>query len=427
MRRFFSFVADYGYKVSLVLVVFTLPFSIRLNSYAIVLLALSFLLEGNWNAKWRSLIGNKFAVLLIGFFLFNAFGLLYTLNIKQGLFELEKKISFLIFPIVIAASSQIDSKLLINTLRYFVIACLIASLICVVNASYQAYNSDFSYFYYHKLGSPISIHAVYFSLYIGVCVITLQWNLLTEWSTLKPRSRITRLIGVIYFIVFLILLSSKTILVAVFLILMYVFLKYIFKIFKPRIGVAILVLLVGLFVLPIILIPNVNGRFVEMIDDKMNQRNPLFLDDYRDYHFTGGAIRLAIWKMTIEILREENAWLFGVGTGDSQDLLTAKYISKNVYPGDETHEGFMHYNTHNEFFQVLLTTGIIGLIWFVMILVMLFKTAVNSHEYLVLLILLIFVSFCFTESTLSAQKGIVFFSLLTSLYMATSRRHVIVS
>jgi O-antigen ligase len=151
----------------------------------------------------------------------------------------------------------------------------------------------------------------------------------------------------------------------------------------------------------------------------------LFLNDYQGYHFTGGNIRLAIWKICIEAVNAENAWIIGVGPGDTQTILTKRYIEKNIYPGDEIHEGFLHYNAHNQFLQYYMSLGIIGLGFFIIILGFLVVTIFTKANITAGCISIVFLSFCFTESVMERQKGIVFFTFFSCLLVAKTSTKVV--
>lgn len=407
------------FLVSAALVVCTLPFSIRLNSLSLVLLGVVYVLEGEWQAKYQRLIRNKLALLFIGLYVIHLIALIYSSNIRQGFMELEKKAGFVVFPVIFATTSYLNGRMVVKLLYCFVASCLMAAIICIVNGLYFYFRGDSTYLFYHNLGAVIKFdHAIYFSFYIALSIFILLIYLKKKWERLSffEKTLITALI--VFFFIFLILLSSKMIIAAVFVLLIFVRLHIRFRQKDILTGVLALLASVTILLSVIFTVPNIRERFkVAFIADR-EQVNPLFLDDYYLYHFTPANIRLAIWKLTIEIMKEENAWLLGVGTGDSQDLLTAKYVEKHVYPGDPTlgTYGFHHYNAHNQFLQFFLMFGIIGLAWFVAILWILFKKSVINGEASILFFLLVlFTAFCLTESVLHVQKGIVFFLFFSSL------------
>jgi O-antigen ligase len=169
----------------------------------------------------------------------------------------------------------------------------------------------------------------------------------------------------------------------------------------------------------------INGRFNEVVTE--NYKEVLSSDDYRYITFTGGTIRLAIWKSIIEILNYDRAWLLGTGIGDTQNKLTKHYRKKNIYPGDEVlgFKGFLHYNAHNQYFEFLISTGLFGVMLFLIWLIVLFYKAIRTQktEWICFLILMCF--FFITESALNAHKGVMLFMLINSLYNANREEKVV--
>lgn len=404
-----------------ILVVLTLPFPILLNSYLIFLFFICWLLSGQWKVKTDSFLKNRYAFLMIGFYLIHIAGFFYSTNSADGLMDLEKKMSFLVFPIVFFSGFPFSDRFVFKVLHCFVASCFVASLICILYASYQWMGGDSSYFFYHKLGQILDFHAVYFSMYIGFALLFLVHSLLVQGKTFSVRKKLIYALLQLFFIGMLILLSSKTMLVLVFSLLAYLGFSLYGLPGQTRLKVAFVTVFLAVLFFVAFLIPNVRSRFKEIIVDEYSQTNPLFLDDYAGYHFTGAAIRLAIWKTAFEIIKEQKAWLLGVGIGDTQDLLTAKYHAKHIYQGDELHEGFMHYNAHNQFIQFLLAVGLAGLIWFVIIMLELVRIAKSRKDILLLLFVILFAGFCITESVLCRQKGIIFFTFFSCLMVANSQ------
>lgn len=403
-----------------IMVAVTLPFSVKLNGASIILLSLVWLLEGQWKLKFERLRHSKVAILFILFYFVHVAGLIYTENIEQGFDELEKRVAFVIFPVIFSTTSYLDRIAIQRILTSFVVACLIAALICVGYGLYFYFQGNPEYLFYHKLGTAINFtHAIYFSFYIGFALFILLTGLRASWTNLSPFRKSAGVSVVCFFIVFLILLSSKTLIPTV-LLLVVIFLG---SILVKRIGrwksVAVLIPLLAVAATLVIKIPNIRDRFKDVFVDKYEQPNPLFLDDYLYYHFTAGAIRLAIWKMSVGAIDDRGAWLHGVGTGDSQDVLTETYIQKHVYPGDQQLgvKGFLHYNAHNQFMQFLVMFGLLGLSLFIYVMLVLLRIAFK-HSTLFLFFLILFTAFSLTESTLHVQKGIVPFMFFSSLFAA---------
>lgn len=68
--------------------------------------------------------------------------------------------------------------------------------------------------------------------------------------------------------------------------------------------------------------------------------------------------RLGIWYSGMQVLKEDNQFLFGVGIGDVKDLLKEKYEQNRLSP--EIIQSNSH--VHNTYLQALLETGIPGLL-----------------------------------------------------------------
>ena len=104
-------------------------------------------------------------------------------------------------------------------------------------------------------------------------------------------------------------------------------------------------------------------------------------------------------------------WIFGVGPANVQkelDNCYSAYTYRNQY--DDFNK--KTYNTHNQYFDVLLKFGIFGLLFFI---VFLFWGINYKSEYYYIFLLLIFFSML-TENILNRQVGIVFFNFFNCLF-----------
>lgn len=401
------------FEAIVLLIAVTLPFSIALNSFSIVLLVINWLTLFNPKFTVKAISGKPIPLLLICIYLLHLGSLLYSDNIQSAFFDLEKKFSFLVLPIVFFSSVSINMTFLKKVLWWFSWSCLTASIACIAFATYRLANGDSSYFFYHELGSLFDIHAGYFSVYVFTAIFVQLDYVVSKWNDLNTKRAIVFSVTILFLIGFLILLSSKTILLVL---LIFPFLILFGKAIKPKLKILIVLSIPIIITSVIFLIPSIKQRFSDVLIDEYHQTNPLLIDDYSGYHFTGANIRLAIWKICVKIVNSEEAWIFGVGSGDSQDLLTKTYREKHIYGGDDLHEGFLHYNAHNQFFQFYVSTGIIGLTLFLALLYKLLIKAYKNRALVLFASFIVFSIFCLSESALERQKGIVYFSFLASLF-----------
>lgn len=155
-------------------------------------------------------------------------------------------------------------------------------------------------------------------------------------------------------------------------------------------------------------------RFSEL---KNTDLKVLRQDEFRyDTPLNGITFRLLLWRFAGEIMVDENAWLTGVGIGSRQEILNDYYLNYGVYTGnpDLGDKGYLDYNFHNQYLEVMTGTGLPGLILMLLIIISIFIA--EKHRLLFpIAVYIIVMVFFMTESVLERQAGIVFFSLIWTL------------
>ena len=101
----------------------------------------------------------------------------------------------------------------------------------------------------------------------------------------------------------------------------------------------------------------------------------------------------------------------GVSVGDAQTDLNQKYISENMYIGspERGDKGFIGYNTHNEFLEALLQSGIIGLFLFILISWSLVKMIWQKKRAELSFVTILLMIYSFTESVFESQYSLFIF------------------
>jgi len=118
--------------------------------------------------------------------------------------------------------------------------------------------------------------------------------------------------------------------------------------------------------------------------------------------------RFLIWKSAIKIAGDKP--LIGVGIGDARNELTKEYISLGK---EEMIKERL--NAHNQFLEVLLESGITGLIFFLTIFVLMFYIAVKDRNLVYGTFTILVFMFFIIESILYRFAGVSFFSLFSFL------------
>lgn len=350
-------------------------------------------------------------------FLLQLIALFYTINIQEGWNNVRVKTGLLITPLAILLFSGLGITTRKKLLSHYCLLLVAASLYCLFISflTFQETNNA-SPFFYHELASPINQHAVYFSVLILIGIIVL-----TE-SIIKKDFRFTRLVHIgllIYFSGFLFLLSSKLVIAFYIIYLVYHFLNLLIKNKLTRATIA------GSFALSAIIISllfvtrnPVSERFNDVLkgDIEIITQENFTEGDY----FNGLQFRLLQWRFVAEILTENKRWWPGVSPGDAQTLLNKKYLSKNMYAGDPVRKdgGYLLYNTHNQFLEILLQNGVIGLCVLLWICFSLLKMMLEKRNRATSFIILLLIAWLFSESVFETQYGIVIFTFFP-LFMYT--------
>ncbi|KPM30957.1 O-Antigen Polymerase family [Croceitalea dokdonensis DOKDO 023] len=137
---------------------------------------------------------------------------------------------------------------------------------------------------------------------------------------------------------------------------------------------------------------------------------------HEDWTYQGLALRLMNWECSWSVAKKN--FFYGVGVANVQQELDSCYLEKKFDSilWFQKNQG-SKFNSHNMFLQTLVSSGVIGLILFVLSIGMLFVLALKQKN---LLLQIFLISFCLqglTESLLYREKGILFFAFFCSLLL----------
>ena len=229
---------------TLVLFTISLPLPIAFSSiFTIVLFVVGF---GNiWDKKIN--IGAYFSsrrnILLLIIFFCLLFSVLYSNDKKNAMKGILAAVPLLTLPFSLIGIRQLSTKQITILKKIFVFSCLIISIFYFIKTGFRIGLFDGSYkfkpvstayrshYLVHNLTyrqlTP-SIHAVFFSLYLAVAVLLIIF----EFEYKSKLSKILHGLMILYFAIYLMLLTSATINFALYsFIIATVFFRYSFK--KP--------------------------------------------------------------------------------------------------------------------------------------------------------------------------------------------------
>tara|TARA_R110001583_G_scaffold421_7_gene3997 strand:- start:1112 stop:2308 length:1197 start_codon:yes stop_codon:yes gene_type:complete len=121
--------------------------------------------------------------------------------------------------------------------------------------------------------------------------------------------------------------------------------------------------------------------------------------------------RYYIWNCGYNIIIENSDYLIGKGFVKVNNQLKTCYSSRKDFMDKKQQNYFVrrNFNTHNQFLNFFLSTGILSLFLFVLFFVFWFKKDYKNY-YVCILIFAIFL-FCLVENVLSRQMGVELFAL----------------
>jgi O-antigen ligase len=392
------------YYVLCLLVTATFLLEGYLHSYTIGLLVLTWIGIYRFQFKWDKDL--KVALFYAGFYGLHVMGTLWSDNMPTVTHDLESKASILALPLIYIVFTSLSQRQVEGILTLFVGVVLTAAVWTLGKATgIYLKTGQTDQFFYHELGGLINMHAIYMSMYVCFAIlILLQW-LVSVWDKHGGLwLQISLIVTVFFLFGYNILLSARMPTLALCLVVFAGILKVFYDRRGLATGISIIVLTSGILIAGILLSPVNKQRYKEAFNGQS-------VDASRDLQ-DGRTLRLMKWDCCLDILKDN--WLLGVGTGDIQDNLDQCYKAKKyTYLTDQDR----HYNAHNQYFQTWLGLGIVGLLWFVALLIYPMYAAWQRQYYLHLGFIVMFAIVCTTESTLPVHKGVVFFMFFSMVLL----------
>ncbi|HMK18626.1 MAG TPA: O-antigen ligase family protein [Chitinophagaceae bacterium] len=481
-----SIYSDYVLFPCLILFVISFPLPIAYNSILTILFSIVFL-AGIRNLKnnIRLYFSNISNILLLIIFLSLLVSVLYSDDKKAAMKGILVALPLLSIPLCSTLITNLSSRQIHTLKKAFVFSCFIISVIYFIqttiriglwDGSYKLQTGPVGYrspylvynLTYHQL-TP-SIHSVFFSLYLAVAVLIIIFGF--ERQTLIKK--ILQRLLVLYFLVYLVLLTSASINFGLYSFLAgSIFSRYSFKKLSHYLlffGVIIIGTAITDYLLIVKYIGPDIGNIVYQFDSaSINQK---ILNSYfvvisasavaitikliikkNNTLILAGLILLAAlfalfylkkitdnknkenWKVNnvtvrvsygAEAIRIIKANPFtGVGIGDKK----YKLIERDTTLGDKRYVEFGLntkpddvFNPHNQFLDFWIAAGIIPVICLLLFFINQFSKAVRYKNILYLGLLFCFCLFCFTDMPMMVQRGQIFFLYFICLFEIESRK-----
>jgi O-antigen ligase len=386
-------------------VAFFLPVYGRLVPPFIVLMVLNWLADGRFIKNFGRLFREKPRWQILSFALFYLLyliGMGWSANGVYGWFDLEIKLSLLLFPLIF---SSLPSSLLMNRNKVmfaFTAGCISGSLLMLGHAAWNFIeNHQTGAWYYIELGWII--HPSYISMYLNLAIVFLLMEYQQAGTTRRMKAGLVAL--VLLFMMMILLLSSKAGVIALLITIGIVALVSFVTRRSVLPGSGFIGMLVAVVLFSFFFAPYAFTRFSSV--------NPVLSGEQESLRAApeSNADRIDIWRSSIGIIRD-NFWV-GTGTGDVKDALLHSYSAGKILPAYK-----LRLNAHNQYLQTFITLGVTGFLVLILMLLLPAIRALRSRDLVYLLFLLVFAFNCLVESMLEEQAGVVYYAFFNIVLFA---------
>lgn len=332
------------FQYAVIALAFAIPLSIAAYTALSAVLLILWIIEGNWDAKWKRIKDQPFFKAFGLFYLFLVLSLLWTANLSQGL-EYLRKYYFIVLLLPILYTS-IDHKRIPQIYSAFLSAMIISEIL-----SYLIF-FDLMPFKYKETWSSIDpspfMHHTPYSIFLIFSMFLMLTRLLYE-----NKTKIQTILYSFFILTMtanLFLNSGRTGQFAL-LITLVVFLNVYFRFHWLKTLLLTTAISTVIFTTAFFSSPNFHNRSIETYQTLhylITHAQPL-KDDSTGFRFM-------MWQTAGAIIGEHP--LLGVGIGDDRDVYDTM-LSTKLLNLKEQIIGFSDF--HNTFLQITVSAGLIGL------------------------------------------------------------------
>ena len=392
---------------------FHLTANLLITNAIIGILLLTVLIDKELVIKLKRLACSRNWQVLISLFLVFVVSAFYSKDTSQAWKIIELRLSLFLFPLIYGLSPMGDKD---KQFVYKIFICLVSVIPLIgIWTQWSTYveTGDTGWFYNDNIVEYVGKQAVYFAMFVNLALVGLFYFWYTDQLESK-QEKIGSVVVLACLIVNQYLLASRTsILTMVLLIGSFVVLLIFNKINRKQTIALLAALIVFVFSL-VVLFPKVLKRFdsIKQVEYNFENKNPInhFGGEIKKENWNGLNTRLALWSCAVDEI--EKRPIFGSGLGDVQNDLVNNYRSKNFYFALER-----NYNCHNQYLDVLLSNGFVGLFVFFFVMGYLILKSIKDKNRILFGIIVVFSLACVTENVLGRNQGVVLISFLVSLML----------
>lgn len=394
-------------------VLLTIPLPNIFNSITtVVVIAYMILLAPKKRARLSLVLA-----LPVALYLLMAASILWSADPPATIKALSKELPLLLFPLCFLVVRK-DREVTHTALKLYSYGMAGYSIYYIVRAIFKfTATQDKNVFFYHELVTK-EVNAIYISAMASVAFF---------WFLSLARKKWEVYIAMTLLMLFIILLSSKNIIVTDVIIAVLFYGVYSSLNRKVKI---IAIAAVFTLTAAVVFFSKIGDRITAELNPPAKERSmeginhvtmreaytlPRFLPN--DY-FNGTAFRVYQLRIFKEMLQEDQVALRGYGLNASLVRIQEKGVEYNVYQGRNKEEGYHMLNFHNQYIELFADLGVFGFIIFILMQVLNLKNSMRGKDFVHIAFAVLMISLFLTESFLWRQRGVVFFTLLYCLFNA---------
>jgi O-antigen ligase len=383
-------------RILVFLCIFFLPLKPIFSNASLILLILISAVQ--YHKNFGKLKSQKILIPFVIFFLIYLSGLLFTPDLNSELRVVERKITFLLVPITVALFPY---EKIIQLKKGFWEGIFYLALVLGLYSFFSSYILYNELGYLPTVGERVNqityMHRPYFGLIQALSFAYVLSLLYEHKSKIHP----VYIVGAVVSLVSINLVVARLSTAVVIIITLYFTYAYLNK--QKKLSSKTFI---GTIIALIISVSAIS-------------QNDRFSDRFHFMLQGKGEPRILIWRCAYEqFMAPGFNYFFGNGSSSRtfEQLIAcykSEYESKTYWSW--VYEFRNNYNTHNEFFDVLLSHGILGLLSLILLFSMIYLRAKHEKDLAGKLFVITFILGCLTENLLDRHSAIFIFTIGASI------------
>lgn len=377
-------------------------YQIGFLSWTIVTLFILTMVQLNTNRKvewWNVIMSGA------GLFIFFLISMFWTANVSVGWKSIETKLSLILIPLILGLSPPVTKRQFLFISWAVVCSVIISSLMLLFLAYLRfQHSTDMREFSYIKFSAHF--HPSYISMYYAAALCLIKFHL--EKVTVSKRFKLFLRLTTILLVVMIALLSSKSGILSCFAILIIALFRNLTKNENGR-NTYFLVFATLLLAISVLFNPTTKSRIGSVMNAPKEAVSNIDNDKITATKRSSTKARIIVWGIALEMLCDNPS---GEGVGDAKASLIRRYEKDDQY-----YMLSKKLNVHNQFLETGISSGLISLLFMLIMFLYLSIKAFRNRDLLMLSLLAIITLNLLTESMFERQSGAVFISLFIGLLL----------